>query len=190
MASQPVGKRVVALLTDIDRLMGSNVAYLVVFFLAVVVVYAYATNAFVRLDVALELVGIIAGIGAVFVIYKNIDQEKNIQFFQGEKVILESKTPKTYAMLAALGDVDLPPEPIRANIYLTNMGVLAERPGTGEAAIFIPLDRITDFGPEQAGIRIRYVDVRYPFAEALIFVDDRNRWMQELFDVINGRKKY
>jgi hypothetical protein len=178
------------LLTNLDFLMSHLLPYIVILAIGGVAAYAYFYGG-PKFGSMLEMVGIALGIASVLFIYRQIDQEKSLQFFEGESVILKSESGKSFAMLTAIGDQDLPLEPIRANIYMTNLGILAEKPGTGEATLFIPVDRITDFSPHQQGIRIRFADVGHPYAEAMIFVDDRNAWMQKMWETLNrGRKTY
>jgi hypothetical protein len=90
-------------------------------------------------------------------------------------------------VVSSIGDEDFPFEPHRANIYLTNIGLLAESPGVGEAIVYVPLDKITEFAPYQNGIRIRYVDINIQFAEVVVYVEDRNAWIQTLANVLNAR---
>jgi len=181
---QRLGKAVHTL-TDMDHLMRLFLPYFVIFTAAAFILFVYYSGPSMTLDVIMSVVGVVAGVVVVYFIYRSLEQEKSLQFFEGEKVILTSTSPRTYAVITALGDKDISLQPIRANVYLTNMGIIAERPGTGEAALFIALDMINDFGPDGKGIRIRYADPQHPFAEAMIFVEERDRWLQTLATRLN-----
>ena len=175
-------RRTVPHLTRADKTFGRMLPAAVA--LAVVAFGLVSYFGFARLgwDVIVEGVGIVLGLVAVLAIYESLEQERNIQFFEGENVILKSDTAKTYAVVATIGDHSVPLSPFKATIYLTNLGVLAEPTGSGEAAIFMPIDRITEFVPFREGIRVRYVDVKHMFVEVVIFVEDRGMWMQALED--------
>jgi|GEM_PF-6786314 len=136
------------------------------------------------IDLLLFAVAIISAFIGAYFIYIHIDQERNIQFFEGEDVVLTSTSDNNYADPLSFGDQDIPLEPIKANIYLTNVGILAERKGSGEAAVFIPHDMIREYSPYQNGIRIRYVDENMIFNEVLIIVDHREIWLQTMAGLV------
>jgi len=86
-----------------------------------------------------------------------------------------------------VGEQDFPFEPVRANIYLTNIGILCERPSSGESEVYVPLDKITGFEPHQNGVKVRYVDVNVQYAEVILYVDDPGRWIQTLAATLNAK---
>ena len=163
------------------------VPYIVILVLGAIGVYVYFMGRSLTLDVVTVLIGIAGGVIAAYFIHQSLEQERTLEFLGGEEVMLESKGHKSYVNILSIGDQDFPSEPISANIYLTNIGILCEPPGAGESDVYIPLDKITEFAPHQNGIRIRYIDVNIQFVEVLLYVDDRNKWIQTLATTLNAR---
>jgi hypothetical protein len=167
----------------VDRL----IPYVILVVLGGVAVYVYLEGGSLTLDAITVLTGVAGGAVAAYFIYKSLEQEKALEFHGEEEVILESKSSKSYVVVVSIGEQDFPFEPLRVNIYLTNIGILCEPPGSGESEVFIPLDKITEFAPHQNGIRVRYVDINIQYAEVLLYVDDKNRWIQTLASTLNAR---
>jgi hypothetical protein len=173
-------------LTHADKWVSFLLPYVVMAVVVVMGLYIYFQGASAGFDVIMEAAGIAGGALAVYLMYTKMGQEKNLQFFDGEEIILKSSGDKTYLVITSVGDTDIPLEPIKATIYMTTLGIIAERPDAGEASVFIPIDGIKEYAAYQRGIRIRYVDPRYSFAEAMLYVEDRNAWMQKLNDAFRG----
>ena len=169
--------------TDFDKL----IPYLLMLVLGAVGVYTYLNGRSMTLDTLTVLVGTAGGAVAAYFIYKSLEQEKTLELHPDERVILESKSPNSYVVVTSIGEQDFPFEPVRANIYLTSIGILCEPPGSGESDVYIPLDKITEFAPHQNGIRVRYVDVNIQFTEVILFVDDRDKWIQTIASTLNAR---
>ncbi|MFH0862954.1 MAG: hypothetical protein V1875_08000 [Candidatus Altiarchaeota archaeon] len=167
-------------LPELDRLVSGALGYAALGSLVVLVALLYFAGSSLSVQLITMAVGVFGGLIGVYFLNRSFDQEKNLQFFEGEKIILESKTPGTYAVVAKLSDRDIPFEPIRSNIYLTNLGILAERQGTGEAALFIPLDMITDVSPSREGIRVGAVDPRNQNMEVVLYLENRDAWLREI----------
>jgi hypothetical protein len=180
-------RSLVGLTNRLDVLMGTLLPYLVMLIVGIFILYVYYMGSSLTLNLVMEFIGIIAGAVSVYYIYQSLGQEKNIQFFEGERLLLKSTTPNTYVVVTSLGDKDVPLNPIKSNIYLTNIGIIAEPPGTGEYAVYIPLDMITDYSMKQNGIRIRYHDTYHRFIEAMIFVDDKDAWIRSLSSMLSQR---
>jgi hypothetical protein len=172
------------LMSKFDKMVSGAMTYVVIAALAILVIILYLTGSSLSMKLITAAIGITGGLFGAYFINKSLDQEKNVQFFQGEQIILESKTPKTYAAISALGDQEVPLEAIKANIYLTNLGVLAERQGSGEATLFVPLDLMTDIAPYHQGLRIRAQDPRNQSIEVILYIEDRERWIREITDQI------
>jgi hypothetical protein len=154
---------------------------------ALLAAVAYFAGPSLTLDVGTIILGVFAGLVAAYFIYRSLEQERTLTFFDGEEVRLTSSDTKTFMVIIAQGDKDLPLQPLRATLHLTNLGIIAEYPGAAEAAAFIPLDRIVDFDPHQGAIRVRFMDVKHQYAEALLYVDDRDLWMRTLADELAKR---
>lgn len=172
---------------DWDRLVGRILPYVVIGVLGSVAVFIYFGGHSLAIDAIAVGLGLAGGAVTAYFIYHSLEQERNIGFMDGEEVILRSMGPKTHVVLLSIGEQDYPFEPVRASIYLTNIGILAEAQGSGETTVYIPFDKMTEFGPDQNGIRIRYVNINAVFAEALIFVEDRDDWIQTMAKMLNAR---
>ena len=181
--------RIEPYLPRIDKLVGGALTYAAIGALAVLVGFLYLLGSSVSVQLIAIVFGVFGGLIAVHFLNRSLDQEKNVQFFEGENIILESKTPGTYAVVVRLGERDVPLEPIQCNTYLTSLGILAERQGTGEAALFIPLDMITDISPSREGIRVRAADPRYQNIEAAFYLQNRDVWLREIGNQIDKMSK-
>ncbi|MBU0762398.1 MAG: hypothetical protein KKD39_05180 [Candidatus Altiarchaeota archaeon] len=117
---------------------------------------------------------------------KSFGQERHVQFYAGEEIILKSISDKTYAALVSMGDQDVNIVPVHSNIYLTNMGLVVEPKGSGEIALFVPRDMIRDFRPHQNGISVRYIDIKGVYTEVLLIVDDRQAFLEEIVKLTTG----
>lgn len=166
-----------------------TMGFMVVVCLAVVAFFIYTSASQVggsysqgvmSLDLMLMLSVFAVSIPVTYVMVKSLEFERNIQFYDGEEVILESKSSGTFVAILSMGDQDVPLEPIHCNTYLTTMGISAEPKGSGEIALFIPRDTIRDFGAHRKGIAVRFMDINGMFKEALLMVDNRNAWLSEL----------
>ena len=139
-----------------------------------------------NLDIAMLLIAIISALAGAFFMFRTIDQERNVQFYEGEQILLSSTSSTTYACQLSIGDQDLSLEPMNANIYLTNLGILVERKGTGEAAVFIPIDMIREYISFQNGVKVRFTEPNMMFNEILLIVDNTNIWMDTLAMHVTG----
>jgi hypothetical protein len=172
-------------LPAMDKIVGWTLTNALIAALAIFVIVLFFMGSNITVQFLVMGLSVIGGIAGAHFIYRSLEQEKRIQFFEGEQVLLESKSPSTYVVVVSLGDQDVPLEPFSANVYLTNLGILAERRNMGEMGLFIPLDMITNYAPHKNGIRIRTQDPRHGYMEALVFVDERDRWMSGIQEQIN-----
>ncbi len=164
----------------------NNLSYaLILVVLAFVIFYSTLSASGFNIDILLVGIAVLAGLASTYFIYHSLQQEKKMQFFPEEQLIIASTSERTFATLLRVGDRTFPLDPIHANIYLTNIGISCEPKGSGEVAIFIPLDLISDFGLYQAGIMIRYADPQSPVNETYLLVDDKEHWMQTLYSILS-----
>ncbi len=171
----------------VDRMVGSVLGYMVIAALVGVVVVFYFLGSSSTMDVLLEVLGVAAGVVTVNFLWRSLNQERVLSFFDGEEVRLKSEGARTYIVMASVGDKDVALQPLKATLYLTSLGVVAEKPGSGESVMFIPLDRISDFGAKQGGINVRFIDVKHQYCEALLFVEDRDSWMDGIGRALAAR---
>jgi len=171
----------------VDRMVGGILSYMVVAALVAVVIVFYFLGSSSTIDVLMEVIGVAAGVVTVHFLWRSLNQERVLAFFDGEEVRLKSEGRRTYVVVTSVGDKDVSLQPLNATLYLTNIGVVAEKPGSGEVILFIPLDRISDFGPNQGGIKVRFVDARHQYSEALLFVDDRDAWVDGMGKAMQAR---
>jgi len=151
---------------------------------ALVAFYLYAGPT-MYLDWIFLLMGVLAAIVSVYLLTQRMGQERKMQFYDGEQVLLTSHDSRSFALVTSIGENNVNQTPINATIYLTNMGIIAEPPGTGEIALFIPLDTIHDFTGSQNGIRVRFTDVKHGYTEVLLYVDNRDQWLTTLNGIFN-----
>ncbi len=148
---------------------------------------------FMGSSLALEAIVVSGGVagGSVmgYYIYKSLGQEKSLEFAEGEEVIMSSTSPGSYAVLLSVSDQDFPFDPVKANIYFTNLGIIAEPKGSGEVGIYVPLEQVTEFSAQDNGVRIRYLDVNLHTAEVLFYVENRDLWLQTLADTLNAKPR-
>jgi len=170
---------------DLDRVTAKVMPYLAIFALLVLVVSLFLLGGSEISKLLIPLFGVSAGVVASYYIYLHLEQEKKVDFMEGEDVLLESTSSRSYVVYKSVGEQDLPFEPVRVNTYLTNLGILCEPPGSGESVIYVPLDKITEFRPHNNGLLVRYVDVNFQYAEVLLYVGDVDKWMRELNSQLN-----
>jgi len=137
-------------------------------------------------DIILVVIGLGIGLFAAYVMFHQFSQERAIQFFPGENLILESRGPRSYVVIQYLGNVAFKEEYVKADIYLTNLGTMAEIPGTAKPVLFIPHDTVIEYQPHDSGIIMHYLDHNNQLCEARIYVEDRNAWMNALFSMYAG----
>ena len=174
---------------DADTVIEKLLPYVVIVVVGSIAAAIYFLGSSLTIDAMIVLAGIAGGFLVSYFIYLSLSQEKTLEFAEGEEVILASTDPKTHVVLMSVGEHDFPLEPVKANIYLTNLGIICEPKGTGETAVFVPIEKITEFSPHQNGLRLRYVDVNIQYAEIVVYVDDRENWIQTIASMI-GAKAY
>ncbi|MFH1402810.1 MAG: hypothetical protein ABIH11_00900 [Candidatus Altiarchaeota archaeon] len=146
--------------------------------LACLVFFIYVFGSALDMGVIALIVGAFAGVLSIFGLYNYFNQEKKLYFPEQEKVLLTSSGNSSYVVFVSIGEQDFPLNPIRSDIYLTNIGVLAEPPSSGESILYIPHYRITELVPyRDNGITLRYFDVNDQFAEVILYLQDRNQWV-------------
>ncbi len=134
----------------------------------------------ITLDTVLVVLSFTIAIVVSYFMLKSFGQERHIQFFDGEEVILSSTSSGTYAQLMSVGDSDVHEAPLHSNIYLTNFGIVVEPKNTGDIMMFVPYDMIRHFRPHLNGILVRSIDIKGQFNETLFIVDDRQSWLEAI----------
>lgn len=145
------------------------------------------SNFSINLEFFLILTSVLLAVAASYFMLKYLDQERNLQLFDGETVLLTSNSPATYAVIMSVGDQDTHLSPIRSNIFLTNFGIVVEPKNMpGEIALFVPYDMIRQSRRHQNGLVVRYMDVKGMFIEALFIVDGRQMWLDKIAAMTSG----
>jgi hypothetical protein len=164
-----------------DRLMGLTVLAVMVGLVG----FIYLFGGVLGLDVIAVVVGIAGGLISVVALYGYFNQEKTLYFPEDEKVLLKSSGGGTHVVFVNIGEQYFPLNPIRADLYLTNIGVLAEPPGSGESILYIPHHRITDLVPYmENGLKVRYFDVNDQFSEVVLYLENRDRWHNKHLSIL------
>ena len=153
---------------------------------AVLLLYYFSSLTF--FSVMVLIVGVVLGVFASYILFHSFTQEKTIKFFPGESLILKSSGPGSYVTIKHIGDKTFEDDPLKADLYLTTMGIIAERPDSGTAILYIPHDRVLEYTSYESGIMIRYMDVNYQFSESIIFVDNRNGWINAMGSLYSNRR--
>jgi len=139
--------------------------------------FSYATF----FDIILLIIGLGLGAFASYILFHSFTQERTIKFFPGEQLILKSSGPGSYVVMKHVDEKAYPPEPLKSDLYLTNMGIIAEAPDTGRSILFIPHDKVLDYAPYETGILIHYLGLNNQFSEARIYIEDRSAWINAIY---------
>ncbi len=161
----------------------------VVLLLAVgsVVIYTSENRIMSLFSVVLILLGLAVGMFFVPHTFESFEKTApEIELGAGEEVILETKSTGGSTILfpsTRMGFIGKEP-PMSVNLYLTNLGIIAEPSGTGAAIFYVPLFRINQYADEQRllakYIRIFYLDEGVE-KEVLLFTgSETDRWMETL----------
>ncbi|MBD3388603.1 MAG: hypothetical protein GF416_06000 [Candidatus Altiarchaeales archaeon] len=172
---------------DFDSIIGRALPYVAIAVLLLALSYAYLSGPSLKFEALALGFGVVAGIVSAYYIYLSISQEKTLELHEEEEIILRSASPSSHFVIVSIGEKDFPFSPTKAIIYLTNLGLMAETSNSGEASLFIPLDRISEFAIHQNGLRVRYMDVNLQFAEVMLYVDNPVAWLEKLAEVLNER---
>jgi len=132
------------------------------------------------INVLLLIIGTVLGVVASYSLMHSFEHEKTIKFFPGEELILKSSGNGSYVLFKHIGDKVFEYDPMKADIYLTNMGIIAEIPESGQMMLYIPHDRVIEYVTYEAGILVRYLDTANQFAESVIYVEDRSAWINSM----------
>lgn len=177
-----------------NRVRTGMIIVLVVVFLAIA--YAIMQGGSIAIDFILIMSGITLGVFAAYILYHNLSNERVLEFDENEEVLIETRDKgNTFIqILDDIGDFIGKESPINVNMYLTNRGILAEPPGTGQAVFFAPFYSIRSFNLERKFlskyIRLNYVDINGEVAEALLFIgDDTDKWVEKLNEISNQRQQ-
>jgi hypothetical protein len=140
------------------------------------------------------VVGVSVGVCVSYFIYNSFfEREREMTFEPDEQVILQRKYPdKSVIIPQIIGHGDAAAmSPNEVNLYLTNMGIVAETPGSGEPVLYIPFGDIQEMQTINRlllkYIRIRYIDHNNLLAEVLLYVGkDTDRWAESIGRMIVG----
>jgi hypothetical protein len=134
------------------------------------------------------IIGTCAGIVASYVMYQSfLQRDRHITFAPDEEVILKRKFPnKSVIIHQIIGHGDSPhSSPAEVNLYLTNMGIVAEPPGSGEPVLYIPFRYIQELQTINRMllkyVRVRYIDIYGMADEVLLYVgDETDVWAEHI----------
>ena len=159
--------------------------------LAVILPLVYIYSKEGRLDgikATLIIGGVIGGIIlSVAIYYHSFQKEEHMSLYPGEEVILQRKYPNKSLVIPQ--DIDainkMKESPIEVNLYLTNLGVMAEPPGTGEPILHIAINSIQEMQTINRVlikyIRVRYIDIDNRVSEVLLYLgEDTDRWAERI----------
>ena len=143
----------------------------------------------------LVLLGIVIAIVISYSMYYSFTQsEKNIIFGPDERLILQRKSPEKSTIIPQLPDGGFSPDlpPVEVNLYLTNIGILAENPpGSGQSILFVPHDRIMQMQVVTKMfakfVRVQYLDETGNVTEVLLHVGkDAEKWASKIGRILTG----
>jgi len=143
----------------------------------------------------LILLGTAAGVFAAYIMYQSFfEREQQMSFAPFEDVILQRKQPDRSLIIPQIigsGD-DTRYSPSEVNLYLTNIGIVAEQPGLGEPILYIPYIDIQEMQTINKMllkyIRIRYTDHTGILSEVLLYVGkDTDVWAQNIGHMMVGQ---
>lgn len=156
----------------------------IIVFSIILMISLFSSITFV--DIILVILGLGMGLFAAYILFHQFNQERSIHFFPGENMILKSTGPKSYVVIKNLGEHVFQEEHIKADIYLTNLGIIAEIPDTAKPLLFIPHDTVIEYQPHESGIIMHYLDHNNQLCESMIYVEDRNAWLNTLYSMYSG----
>jgi hypothetical protein len=148
---------------------------------------------------AFTLTMILAGISVgIFISYLSyisfFEREHEMAFLPNETVLLKRTVPEKSViipqMLNGKSTSDAPPEEV--NLYLTSIGIAAEKPGAGEPILYIPYRDVQEMQTLNRMllkyIRIRYVDATGMASEILLYVGkDIDAWAENIGRMLVGQ---
>ncbi|MDD5111141.1 MAG: hypothetical protein PHG85_01190 [Candidatus Altiarchaeota archaeon] len=157
--------------------------------------YNYRASGYLSLaTVVYILCGTSIGIVASYLMYKSYFQrEKEMGFAPEEQVILRRKYPeKSLIIPQVIGKIGVQEDtPMEVNLYLTNIGIVAEQPGAGEPVLYIPFNDIHEMKTIRRMllkyIQMRYTDINNRMAEILLYVgNDTETWARHIGSMLVG----
>jgi len=129
----------------------------------------------------------LAIVGSYWMYHSFFEREKQMVFAPGEEVILQRKYPDKSVIIPKMIGREGPFDgsPIEVNLYLTNIGIAAEPPGSGEPVVYIPLNDIQEMKTVNRlllrYIELRFVDFSGALIDVLIYVDkDTDTWAENI----------
>jgi hypothetical protein len=131
-------------------------------------------------DTLMIFLGTVVGLASAYHLLHSFGQDRRMQFYEGEQVILTSSSTSTHAIITHVGDAEINLSPLRGTIYLTTLGIVVEPPDTGFVGMFIPLDQIQNFTRQNNGLLIRYYDLNRGITDSVLYVDNIQDWMLAL----------
>jgi hypothetical protein len=140
-------------------------------------------------DFILLAVGIIGGLFISYIMYHSFNIQHEVFLTEGEEIVLDSSGSKSYVMLRRVGE-DTPQTVVSVDLYLTNLGILAEDRVRHELVIYIPLDRIVKADIEGKGFKIDFFDeYSGQLSQVLLNVGRGfDQWASALYDYLSSRQ--
>lgn len=166
--------------------LGIGIAFLIAL---IFIEYIYLRSGSLSLPVVVTiLTGTAVGVVGSYLMYHSFfERERQMVFAPEEEVILQRKYPNRSVVIPQIVNRgDSPNEsPVEVNLYLTNIGVAAEPPGTGEPILYIPFSDIQEMQTVNRVllkyIRIRYIDINGSLAEVLLYVgNETDLWAENI----------
>jgi len=165
---------------------GITIAFLIaILFLA----YIYWKAGVLRLGVSIPIIiGTCIGIVGSYVMYQSfVQRDRSMTFAPDEEVILQRRYPhKSVIIPQIIGHGDSPHNsPTNVNLYLTNIGVVAEPPGSGEPILYIAFSDMQEMQTVNRMllkyIRVRYIDIYGMAVEVLLYVgNETDVWAEQI----------
>ena len=133
--------------------------YILVFSILLVagIVLAAAYLQWFVFDFMLVAIGVGGGLVISYLLFHSFNQQNHVILAEGEEVLIDSSGCGAHIMVRRIGEEN-PQSVLEADLYLTNIGIIAQDPRMHELILYIPLDTIAKADLEGKGIKINYFD--------------------------------
>ncbi|MBD3262098.1 MAG: hypothetical protein GF334_10615 [Candidatus Altiarchaeales archaeon] len=120
-------------------------------------------------DFILVFLGVAGGLIASYILYHYFTSEKKIPLAEGEEILIDATHGRDHLLLSFTGEESTPQQVISADLYLTNLGVLASDPLTEQTMLYIPLDRIHQADIVEGGLKLSFMAETGDWGEAVLY---------------------
>ncbi len=174
------------------------VAFAIIAVIAAAILYTLfiaGTSTF-AVDALIVFGGALLGVvGAVYFLGSVSEEDVGIEFAEGEEVLLSTKDTDAKAFLSFPREEDGfvgEEAPMAVDLYLTNLGILAEPTESGIRLAYVLYERISEIRlQEKFGrpyIRLKYYPDDAHLDEVLLFLGDRTkRWYEAVLELLQPR---